>query len=67
MTFRKGTFWPLPEANETNAATIATARCLGPGPSLVPILSKDVPRKAHFFTKFNQFVVTVKGAVLPGP
>ena len=66
MTFREGTFWPFPEANETNAATIATARCLGP--SLVPLLSKDVPHKqAHFFTRSNQFVVTVKGAVLPGP
>ena len=24
-------------------------------------------QKAHFFTKSNQFVVTVKGAVLPSP
>ena len=37
-------------------------------PSFVPLLSKDVPRKRdHFFTRSNQFVVTVKGAVLPGP
>jgi hypothetical protein len=38
------------------------------GPSLGPLLSKDVPHKpSHFFTRSNQFVVTVKGAVLPGP
>ena len=38
-------------------------------PSLVPLPSKDVvPRKRdHFFIRSNQFVVTVKGAVLPGP
>jgi hypothetical protein len=32
------------------------------------VTQQDAPREQpHFFTKSNQFVVTVKGAVLPGP
>ena len=38
-------------------------------PSLVPLPSKDLVlhKRDHFFIRSNQFVVTVKGAVLPGP
>ena len=35
--------------------------------ALGQIFSKVSSGRAHFFTKSNQFVVTVKGAVLPGP